>query len=163
MCFLFTDSISQYNDACPYDLQTLPGKMGLESQQSETNEYSCCPRPLCPLPRWPSNAGFCLLQKPCELLTFTLGMEITFYKTFNWSHVLARETFLRNSAHMSPMCLGKPQLESNVGIHTHVPMLPYKTSGYPPNDSVGRQQFIMETVLLSNLSLSVFVSLRISS
>lgn len=163
MCFLFTDSISQYNDACPYDLQTHPGKMGLESQQSKTNGYSYCPRPLHPPPRWPSNAGFFLLQKPCELLTFTLWMENTFYKTFNWSHVLVRETFHRNSAHMSPMCLGKPQLESNVCIHTHVPMLPNKTSGYPPNDRVGRQQFIMETVFLSNLSLSVFVSLRISS
>lgn len=119
---------------------------------------------LCPCPApLTQHAGLCLLQKSCELLSFALWMENTFYKTFNWSRILIRETFHRNSAHMGPMYLGKPQLESSVCIHTHVPMLPDKTSGYPPNDNVGCQQFVMETVVLSNLSLSVFVSLWINT
>lgn len=153
MCFLFTDSISQYNDACPYDLQTHPGKMGLESQQSKTNDYSCCS------PCWPS-----MLDSVPETLWTTLIHSV------NGKHLL--QFFLlilyfdprnisQNLVHMGPMYLGKPQLEQC--IHTHVPMLPDKTSGYPPNDSVGCQQFIMETVFLSNLSFSVLVSLRINS
>lgn len=85
---------------------------------------------------WPSMVDSAFLQNPCELHSLTLWMENIFYKTFNWSHILTRKTFYRIQFIWDP-CVQESHYLSKECIHVQGPMLPYQTSGYPPNDSIG--------------------------